>query len=319
MSTGRIVLTGSTGGLGSSVLKHILGFVDSSKLIVSLYNPSKAPSSISSSGVEFRKGDYSDPASLDAAFEGADILFLVSYPSIAHELRVKNHINAIDAAKRVGVKHIFYTSLAFAGPPSSSESVAAVMRAHIDTEVYLKQSGLTYTIIREGIYSESYPLYLGFFDPSSDKTEVAIPNDGNGGIAWVPRDELGEGTARLIAEAAGGNTIYTNKTILFSGSEALSLSQTAVIISDILNRDIVIKYVKPEEYYSSSTALAKLGPEFAKLWATTYEALKRGECAAIDPLLEQVIGRKPKDMQTALMELLKDQQSARGSIDQYAK
>ena len=79
-------------------------------------------------------------------------------------MRVRNHINAIDAAKRVGITHIYYTSLAFA-----SDSVAAVMQAHLDTEKYLKESGVTYTIIREGIYSESWPLYLGFFDSSEGK------------------------------------------------------------------------------------------------------------------------------------------------------
>ena len=318
-STARVVLTGSTGGLGSSVLKHIVKFIDSSNIIVSLYNPSKLPSEISSLGVEVRHGDYSQPASLDTAFSGADILLIVSYPSIAHELRVRNHVNAIDAAKRVGVKHIFYTSLAFAGPPTSSESVAAVMRAHIDTEAYLKKSGVTYTIIREGIYSESYSLYLGFFNPSSENNIIAIPEEGNGGIAWASRDELGEGTAKLISEAAKGDTAYFNKSVLLSGPEVLSLSQVAVIISEILNRDIVVTYIKPEEYASSSAALTKLGPEFAKLWATTYEALKRGECSVIDSLLGQVLGRRPSDMETVLARLLKDTQSAQRSIEQYAK
>lgn len=65
------------------------------------------------------------------------------------------------------------------------------MLAHLDTEAYLNNCGLTYTIIREGIYSESYPLYLGPFDPSSGVCEVAIPADGNGRSAWVSRHELG--------------------------------------------------------------------------------------------------------------------------------
>ena len=71
------------------------------------------------------------------------------------------------------------------------------MRAHWDTEKYLKQSGLTYTIIREGIYSESYPLYFGFWNPSRG-SEVKVPY-GDGGIAWVSREDLGEGTARVLA------------------------------------------------------------------------------------------------------------------------
>lgn len=72
------------------------------------------------------------------------------------------------------------------------------MQAHIDTERYLKESGLTYTIIREGIYSESWPLYFGFFDANEGKDEVVVPYS-DGKIAWVHRDDLGEGTARIIA------------------------------------------------------------------------------------------------------------------------
>ena len=158
-----------------------------------MYNPSGATDEVKASGVEVRKGDFGDASSLETAFAGADKLLIVSYPSIAHELRVRNHINAIDAAKRVGITHIYYTSLAFA-----SDSVAAVMQAHLDTEKYLKESGITYTIIREGIYSESWPLYLGFFDSSEGKDEVLIPHS-DGKIAWVCRDDLGEGTAKIIA------------------------------------------------------------------------------------------------------------------------
>lgn len=216
-----------TDALGSSELEHILKFVKPSKLIVSLYNPSQAPSSISALCVEVRRGDYDDTASLDSVFSGADILFLVSFPSLEREMRVKKHTKAIAAAKRARVKHIFYTSLAFTGPPTSSESVAAVMLAHMDTEDYTKKCGLPYTTIREGIVSELYPLYLGLFGPLSGVREVTIPADGNGRIAWVSRHEPGEGTARLIAQAATGDAFYFNKTLLLSGPKAISLSQLA--------------------------------------------------------------------------------------------
>jgi uncharacterized protein YbjT (DUF2867 family) len=150
------VLTGATGGLGSEVLKHLLQLVPASSLVVSSPDPSKVPEHIARAGVHVRHGDFAKPDTLAAAFAGADKLLVVSYPGIAHGQRVQMHKNAIDAAKRAGVKHVYYTSLAF-DPAGAS----AVMRAHRDTEAYLKESGLTYTIIREGIYSESYPLYFG--------------------------------------------------------------------------------------------------------------------------------------------------------------
>lgn len=147
---------------------------------------------VQSSGVEVRKGNYSQPSTLDTAFAGGDKLLIVSYPSIAYDVRVNSHKAAIDAAKRVGIKHVYYTSLMFAG-----DSQAAVMQAHLATEKYLKESGLAYTIIREGIYSESWPLYFGYWKPGRPGNEVLIPH-GDGGIAWVCRDDLGEGTAKLM-------------------------------------------------------------------------------------------------------------------------
>ncbi|KAI1790379.1 hypothetical protein LXA43DRAFT_1016861 [Ganoderma leucocontextum] len=188
----KYVVTGATGGLGSQVFKHLLQLVPASDIIVSLYNPAGVTPEITSSGVEVRHGDYNDPPSLDAAFAGADKLLLVSSPSIAHAQRVAHHTAAIDAAKRADVKHLYYTSLAFAG-----DSRAAVMQAHLDTERCLKESGLTYTILREGIYSESYPLYFGFWGPKEGGDEVLVPH-GDGGIAWVCREDLGQGTAKIM-------------------------------------------------------------------------------------------------------------------------
>jgi uncharacterized protein YbjT (DUF2867 family) len=161
-----IVLTGATGGLGSQVLKSLLTLVPPSTLRISTPDPRKVPAHIHASGAQIVRGDYGDPASLDAAFAGAGCVLLVSYPSIAHDERVRMHTTAIDAAKRAGVRHVFYTSLAF--DPAGG---AAVMRAHRDSEAYLKASGLTYTIIREGIYSESYPLYFGACYPCDRSCE----------------------------------------------------------------------------------------------------------------------------------------------------
>ncbi|KAI0685933.1 hypothetical protein BC835DRAFT_1381503 [Cytidiella melzeri] len=59
------------------------------------------------------------------------------------------------------------------------------MQAHLDTINHLK-----------GIYSKSYPLYFGYWNPSRGR-EARVQYD-DGGIAWVCRDNLGEGTSRLM-------------------------------------------------------------------------------------------------------------------------
>ena len=107
---------------------------------------------------------------------------------------------AIDAAARAGVKHIFYGSLGFASDALNktlqSESKATVVQAHLDSEAHLasiakSDLGFTYMSIREGLYSESFPIYTAFMDPRSapDGSEVQIPHDGSGpGVSWVKRN-----------------------------------------------------------------------------------------------------------------------------------
>jgi uncharacterized protein YbjT (DUF2867 family) len=149
-------------------------------------------------GIDVRKGDITDPTTLVAAFQGSDALFLVSYPSVGME-RFEYHRNAIDAAKQAGVKHILYTSLSWGGP-TGEKSIASVLHAHIKTVEYLKQSGLTWTILRYATYNHLWTNVAGFLR-LEDKTrdaDVVIPHDGPNHFA--SRKEMGEATARVLAE-----------------------------------------------------------------------------------------------------------------------
>ncbi|KAI0918899.1 hypothetical protein AcW1_003576 [Taiwanofungus camphoratus] len=305
----KYVLTGATGGLGSQVLKHLLRLVPPSDIIVSLHNPHGATPEMLAAGVEVRHGDFSAPATLDAAFAGGTALLLVSYPSVAHALRVKHHAAAIDAARRCGIARVYYTSLAF-----GAGSVAAVMQAHLDTEAYLRASGLAYTILREGIYSESFPLYLGFFDPRAREHEVCVPADGP--VAWVCREDLGEGTARIMA--AGG---HANATLLLSGTHTLTLRDLAARISALLGHDLALRLVSEDAYVRRN--VGRHGPRgeegFLRAWATTFRALARGELGGVDPLLREVLGRELKPVEETVREALGAGDAGAGAVEQYAK
>ena len=122
-----IVLTGTSGNLGSRVLTSLLQdkLLPPSEIIISSSNPDKVPQIAKQHNVEMRTGDFSKPASLQATFAGADALFLVSYPSPSVE-RWLYHKNAIDAAQDAGVKTIIYASLMFGGE-TGMESVAGAL------------------------------------------------------------------------------------------------------------------------------------------------------------------------------------------------
>lgn len=224
------------------------------------------------------------------------------------------HKAAIDAARKSGVKHVFYSSLAFAGD-GNLDTKAHVMLAHIDTEKYLAQlhgqdPDFTYTIIRQGVYSESFPIYTAFFDLKNPSDEIRIPHDGSSpGLAWAKKDELGEATAKLIAQHARDPAAfpYLNKTILLSGPRAWSLNETSEVFSRVLNRSIRVRQVSVDEYAKQpqvQTGLTYGGGNWAPIWATAFDGIRDGECATVTPILAQILGREPEHFETTIRNML---------------
>lgn len=303
----------ASGALGTSTYTHLLSKVPNDNVTLISRFPEKRPKPYMDNGVVCRQASYESSAEdLLKAFSGIDVLFLISYPSHQHQLRTQLQLPAIDAAYRAGVKHIFYSSLAFALSKQKSTK-AEVMGAHLDSEAYLENlakddPAFSWTTVREGLYSESYPIYTAFFDVENPSTRIRIPHDGSGrGVSWVKRDELGEATAQLIANYAkdpsGFN--FINQIVEFTGSKEWTLAETVALVSRVLGTGISIEEVSVEEYAEQSQVLAGFGSkELAKTWATAWDAIRAGETAPVVVTLREVLGREPEAYETTICELL---------------
>ncbi|RDW84134.1 uncharacterized protein DSM5745_04460 [Aspergillus mulundensis] len=315
----RIGVFPASGGLGSSIVKHLLTLVPASQLTLISRNPEKHENEFAA-GATVARGDYDYPETLAHVFEDIDVLMLISYASFEIEHRVNAHKTAINAARKSGVKHIFYSSLAFAGDYAQS-SVAHVMGAHLETEKLLAElsagpNPTTYTSIREGLYSESFPIYTNWFDLRDPSGEITIPHDGHGpGVAWVKRDELGEASARLVANYAtvgGANGPvaeafpFVNKIVLLTGSKVYSLKETAEVLGRAVGRDVRIREIGVDEYAGLDHAGKHTyhGVDLAREWCTAWEAIRRGETAVVTPTLKEILGREPEDYETTIRGIL---------------
>ncbi|XXG97786.1 sporulation-specific protein 22 [Hypoxylon texense] len=315
-----IAITGASGKLGgatlSALLAHRLAPPTSIVALTSSSSPGSATwTALASQGVQVRHATFDAPESFDAALRGVDKFFLVSTPHIALDFgsdeevpdgkgREGHHRGAIDAAVRAGVKHIYYSSLAFAWDPVAkapgSTSKAGVMRAHLRTEAYLAQlvreGKLPHvTILREGLYNESWPLYLGYFDvggadadADADRTEVPLAADGP--VSWTAIADLGVGSALVLtaaSEAYGGKTFYLSNP---ASSHARSLADIAKLVGEARGgKPLDVKIVgreAHERYYVAERE--KEGPA-VRWWVGTYAALAAGECAVEDPTLEGLL------------------------------
>jgi uncharacterized protein YbjT (DUF2867 family) len=282
-----ILVTGAGGRLGSAVVENLLRLTSASHLAVSVRKPNEAQS-LAARGIDVRHADFDVPKTLDRAFQSIDRLLIISSSGIDHQGRLARHQNAVDAAVRARVAHVYYTSLV-----PGDDSIAYVMKAHLDTEAYLRASSLRYTILGDGVYAEAWATYLG--DLSNG--EVAIPADGP--ISWVSRADLAEGIARLLVE--GG---HAGEKLRLTGPAALDIAAVTEIASRILGRHVGLRVVGVEEYVAREVAAGK-SESFARQWATTYAAMARGEFAAVDPLLEKLLGRPRRTMEELLPPLLR--------------
>ena len=286
-----IVVTGATGALGSAVVENLLRRIPASGLAVSVRKPEDA-CLFAARGVDVRRGDFDEPESLVQSFVGADRLLLISASGIDYEQRATRHRHAIDAAVRVGVGHVFYTSLL-----PGEDSIAHVMQAHLDTERYLKSSGLPYTVLRNGVYAEAWELYLG----NVSGVEVAVPADGP--VSWVSRADLAEGTARLLLDVG-----HAGKTLNLTGPAALDIQAVTKILGRVRGCPLACRIIPLEEYVAHLTAAGK-SEDFARQWATTYFGMARGEFGRVDPFLWALLGRPLRTVEAVLGRQFKPSQA----------
>ncbi|CZR65180.1 uncharacterized protein PAC_15080 [Phialocephala subalpina] len=307
-----LALTSCTGKLGGATLDAILkhNLIPPSQLVMCTSSDTTSPkfSTYKSLGIQVRSFDFDSPS--PSAFQGCTKLYLVSTPNIAMDFnnappgqgREKAHIEAIKAAISAGVKEIVYTSLAF-----GSESGAGVMQAHLRTEAFLKdlkaEGKIEYTIIREGLYNESWPLYLGYYDPKKDERgEIVLVGDGE--ISWTAISDLGLGTALVLADESGkwrGKTFY-----LSNSRESKSLKEIAGLVGQAKGKELGVKIVSREEYVQHYMQNGKEAPS-VEWWSTTYGALEKGECEIEDDTLIELLkskGVEPKPVEETVREML---------------
>jgi uncharacterized protein YbjT (DUF2867 family) len=135
------------------------------------------------------------------------------------------------------VKLIYYTSLAF-----SSQSEAGVMRAHLRTEAYLHEledgGKIKATIIREGLYSDAWPLafryYLGLKDETRDKVVVA----GDRPLSFASIADITFGTAKIIATPSEH---WSGRTLTLSQRQTWTLQEMADLVSEAKGQKVHLK------------------------------------------------------------------------------
>ncbi|KAE8365042.1 hypothetical protein BDV27DRAFT_171854 [Aspergillus caelatus] len=286
----RYLITGATGGLGKQVLNYFTANIPLSEFAAASSNAANK-SIFENRGIAFRHVNYDDPQSLETGLRDVENLLLVS---TGDRHRGQQHASVIEAAKKAGVKHIWYTSLAFGGFQDTSK--APVMQDHLLTERLLKESGLTYTSIREGAYAECFTVFLDW-DPERSGT-ITLPADGE--VAFTSRAELGEATARIMIR--GG---YVNQIVLFTAGETITAREIVDILNETTGRQIKLDLVPREEYLRTWMVDPRGKPrEHFEMIVLFWDEIVKGSLRTTHPLLREILGREPTKPRDFVRKLL---------------
>lgn len=228
-----LLVTGATGQLGKLVLDQLLASgVEPARIIATSRDTAKL-SDYAVKGVQTRAADFDDPASLDKAFAGADRILIISTDALGEPgKRLKQHLAAVEAAKKAGAKHILYTSM-----PNPENSVIPFAPDHLGTENAIKATGISYTILRNGWYMENLFMAL----PHALQTGQWYSSSGEGRLAHIARADAANAAAAALASGSNESRTYT-----LTGGEQRSTDEIAALVAKATGKPLGVVHISDE-------------------------------------------------------------------------
>jgi NAD(P)H dehydrogenase (quinone) len=268
-----IVVTGATGQLGRLVIQALLKTQPASEIVAAVRSLEKA-ADLAALGVQVRRADYNEPAALDAAFEGADKLLLISSSEIGR--RAVQHRAAIEAAKRSGIELIGYTSVLRA-----DTTPLGLAAEHRETEAALRASAVPFVLLRNGWYTENYTHSLA----SALEHGAILGCAGNGRIASAARADYAQAAAIVMTRDAQAGRVYE-----LAGDTAYTLADLAAEVTRQSGKKVEYRNLSEPEY---KEALIEVGlPEaVADLLSDSDTAASKGALFDDGHQLSALLGR----------------------------
>jgi len=232
------VVTGATGPFGRHVIDILLAHGVAPERIVAAGRSVEKLADLAEHGVVVRRIDFDDPATLQPAFQDAETLLLVSGNAVGS--RVAQHTNAVTAAAAAGVGRIVYTSA-----PHADTSALILAPEHKATEEAIRASGVPFTFLRNGWYTENYVSTL----EQASASGMIIGSAGDGRVASASRADYAEAAAIALL---GGE--HAGRAYELTGDVAWTFDDLAEAVATIVERDVTYAPLSPEEHKGALTA-----------------------------------------------------------------
>jgi NAD(P)H dehydrogenase (quinone) len=281
----KILITGATGHLGSAVIEQLLKMIPSNQISIITRKEEKRIE-FEAKGFNAFLGSYDNVVSLEKAINGVDTVLLISSGDQGD--RMQEHKNVVDTAKKMGVKHIAYTSRCLRDRNTLANKL---MVEHFETEDYIMASGLHYTFFRNILYMDAVPQFIG--GNAALEKGIFLPA-GDGKVAFALRSEMGEAMANVLIKEEVENKIYH-----FTGDAVYSFNDISTALTELSGKEV--KYTDVDATaFAGMMKQRNLPDNMIQKIVDFITDIKHNQEADIYNDLENLLGRKPTGLKEGL-------------------
>ncbi|MFD9698053.1 NAD(P)H-binding protein [Lentzea sp. NPDC059081] len=227
-----VVVFGATGRLGRHLVRCLLVRGADPGSLHGTGRKAERLRELAGTGVRTSFVDYDDPESVRRVLGRGDTLMLVSGSDMAE--RAVQHRTVVDTAVAAGVARIVYTSVVNAGDPAF-----VFAPDHIAAETHVRDSGVPFTFLRNGWYTENFGHLLRFADTTGTITTCT----GGGRVASATRLDLADAAAAVLV----GGDVHDGRTYELGGDQAWSFDEFAQACAEVLGKPVRHNDVTPDQ------------------------------------------------------------------------
>ena len=275
--TDTFLVTGSTGNVGSQVVKQLSSLNGNIRAAVQLKNRAGELKNTRARIVEM---DFNRPETIRMAFEGVQKLFLLT-PFVPNMVEIST--NLVDEAKNAKVKHIVKLSVMGA----DLEADVGAMRLHLQAEKIIEKSGIPYTFLRPNEFMQNF---LNFHSPSIKSNNAFYSPREDAKVSFVDVRDIAAIAVEVLTNNDNGK--HNNKTYLITGPEALSYYQAGEILSNETHKKISYVNVSDEE---ARGAMKETGMNdwLINTISELSDYFRKGYASQVSSAIEEITGKKP--------------------------
>ena len=266
-----ILVTGAGGTVGSEVVRQLQ--TAGAQFRAAYHSESKAQAA-RAKGIDAAVVDFNKPESLPAALNGADKLFLLSGGA---PNQVEQESNAVEAAKKAGVKHI--VKLSVWGAAEEEFSFAKMHRA---AEKAIEASGIAWTFLRPNGFMQNMENYSL---PTIQSQGAFYSSVGDSRVAHVDVRDIAAVAVKVLTEPGHEGKAYS-----LTGPNAITNNEIAQKLSAASGREI--RYVDVSDADLKQGLIGSGMPEgYANAYLDLMRYYRTGNAGTISGDVRRVTGR----------------------------